>query len=69
MAVIGGNVLNGVSLTIVPLLETGSGLLRPMGPEDAPGARAYFAHLSLRADPVEDQALDSSPTIHALSVP
>ena len=69
MAVIGGNVLNGVSLTIVPLVETDAGLLRPIGPEDAPGARAYFAHLSLRADPVEDLALESSPTIRALSAP
>ena len=69
MAVIGGNVLNGVSLTIVPLVATESGLSRPIGPEDAPGARAYFAHLSLRADPVEDLALDSSPTIRALSAP
>lgn len=69
MAVIGGNVLNGVSLTIVPLVESDTGLLRPIGPEDRPGARAYFAHLSLRADPVEDLALDASPTIRALSAP
>lgn len=69
MAVIGGNVLNGVSLTIVPLVESDTGLLRPIGPEDVPGARAYFAHLSLRADPIEDLALDASPTIRALSPP
>lgn len=69
MAVIGGNVLNGVSLTIVPLVAAEGDVLRPIGPEDAPGARAYFAHLSLRADPVEHLALDSSPTIRSLSAP
>ena len=58
MAVIGGNVVNGVSLTVAPL-AAGDGPLRPTG--------AYFAHLSLRADPVEPLALDGSPTIRALS--
>lgn len=58
MAVIGGNVVNGVSLTVAPL-AAGEGPLRPTG--------AYFAHLSLRADPVEPLALDGSPTIRALS--
>lgn len=60
MAVIGGNVVNGVSLTVAPL-AAGAGPLRPSG--------AYFAHLSLRADPVEPLALDGSPTIRALSAP
>lgn len=68
-AVIGGNVVNGVSLTILPLIEGEGGHLRPMLPEDRAGARIYFAHLSLRADPVEPLALDNSPTIRALSVP
>jgi hypothetical protein len=58
MAVIGGNVVNGVSLTVAPL-AAGEGPLRPTG--------AYFAHLSLRADPVEPLALDGSPTIRALT--
>lgn len=69
MAVIGGNVLNGVSLTVVPLVAGEGGRLRPLGPEDMVGARAYFAHLSLVADAVEDLALDHSPVIQALSAP
>jgi len=66
-AVIGGNVVNGVSLTIVPLTQDGEGPLRPIGPDDQAGARLFFAHLSLQADPVEPLALDNSPTIRALS--
>lgn len=58
MAVIGGNVVNGVSLTVAPL-ASGDGPLRPTG--------AYFAHLSLRSDPVASLALDDSPTLRALS--
>jgi hypothetical protein len=66
-ALIGGNVVNGVSLTILPLIQGEGGHLRPMRPEDRVGSRIYFAHLSLRADPVEPLALDASPTIRALS--
>ena len=66
-AVIGGNVVNGISLTILPLVEGEGGRLRLMGPSDRAGARVFFAHLSLRADPVEPLALDNSPTIRALS--
>ena len=68
-AVIGGNVVNGVSLTILPLTRDEGGALRPVGPNDQAGARVFFAHLSLQADPVEPLALDNSPTIRALSVP
>ncbi|WP_282009365.1 DUF2272 domain-containing protein [Brevundimonas aveniformis] len=66
-AVIGGNVVNGVSLTVLPLTDSEGGHLRPMGPDDRAGARVFFAHLSLQADPVEPLALDNSPTIRALS--
>ncbi len=31
-----------------------------------PGGRVVFAHLKLRADPIEADALDNSPTIKAL---
>ena len=68
-AVIGGNVVNGVSLTILPLTQAPGGRLRPVGPNDRAGARIFFAHLSLQADPVAPLALDDSPTIRALSVP
>lgn len=67
MAVIGGNVVNGVSLTVLPLIEGQGGRLRPLGPDDMSGARSVFAHLSLRADAVESLSLDTSPTIRALS--
>ena len=68
-AVIGGNVVNGVSLTILPLTVGEGGRLRPEGPDDQAGARVFFAHLSLNADAIEPLALDNSPTIRALSVP
>ncbi|WP_296814398.1 DUF2272 domain-containing protein [Brevundimonas sp.] len=66
-AVIGGNVVNGVSLTILPLTAGPDGVLRPVGPDDLEGARSIFAHLSLRADPVEDLALDGTQAIRALT--
>lgn len=69
MTVIGGNVVNGVSLTIVPLVGDGATNLRPIDSRDRPGARDYFAHLSLQADPIEDRALDASPTVRALATP
>ena len=68
-AVIGGNVVNGVSLTILPLTTAEGGRLRPIQPDDRAGSRVFFAHLALRADPVELLALDNSPTIRALSDP
>ena len=67
VAVIGGNVLNGVSLTLLPLVE-GQGAYRAvLSGADLDGARTMFAHLSLQADPVEATALDASPTIRALN--
>ena len=68
-AVIGGNVVNGVSLTILPLTGEGAGALRPVSTGDLAGARNMFAHLSLRADPVENLALDNTLTIRALTQP
>jgi hypothetical protein len=64
--VIGGNVLNGVSLTILPLTREGSIQPRPLSGDDLPGARTVFAHLQLRAEAVEDTAMDASPSIRAL---
>ena len=65
--VIGGNVVQGVSLTLLPLTSEGSAHPRPLAADDLPGARTIFAHLKLRADPVEPDAMDRSPTIRALT--
>lgn len=66
--VIGGNVINGVSLTILPMKrEEGAPFARPLSVDDMDGARTIFAHLKLQADPVEPEAMDNSPTIRALS--
>ncbi len=69
VAVIGGNVLNGVSLTLLPLAPTAGGYPAVVSADQLDEARTIFAHLSLQADPVEDTALDASPTIRALSTP
>lgn len=67
VAVIGGNVLNGVSLTLLPLVEGQGTYPAVLSGADLDGARTMFAHLSLQADPVEATALDASPTIRALN--
>lgn len=67
--VIGGNVVQGVSLTILPLVRDGAGHPRPAAETDVAGARTMFAHLKLRADPVEPDAMDHSPSIRALAIP
>jgi len=67
--VIGGNVVQGVSLTILPLTSEGSAHPRPLAAADLAGARTIFAHLKLQADPVEPDAMDRSPSIRALAAP
>lgn len=64
---IGGNVSNSVTLTILPGTRDGGGPLRPLSDVDLAGVRTIFAHLRLQADPVEANALDNSPTIRALN--
>ena len=54
---IGGNVRGTVSLKLLPAALRG-GHLAP--------TREIFAHLKLRADAIEDDALNSSPTFQAL---
>ncbi len=54
---IGGNVRGTVGLKLLPARWSGAHL--------AP-AGEMFAHLKLRADPIEDDALERSPTLHAL---
>jgi hypothetical protein len=67
--VIGGNVEQCVSLTILPLRRDGGAYARPVDESIIDGARTVFAHLKLRADRVEPNALDNSPTVRALSAP
>jgi hypothetical protein len=57
---IGGNVGSAVSLKIFPAEREGE-FWKP-----ADSRRPIFAHLKLRADPVDVDALDRSPTIRAL---
>jgi hypothetical protein len=54
---IGGNVRGTVSLKLLPAVSRG-GRLVP--------TRSLFAHLKLQADPIEDHALDASPTLEAV---
>ncbi len=59
---IGGNVRATVGLKLLPASsDEGVGLL-PIG-----GARPPFAHLRLRAEPIGGDALDTSPTMRALT--
>ena len=67
--VIGGNVVESVSLTILPLRRDGDAYPKPVDESIIDGARTVFAHLKLRADRVEPNALDTSPTVRALSAP
>jgi hypothetical protein len=63
--VIGGNILGGVTLAIWPT-ERGAGpFLRPTEAIQIDGARNVFAHLKLRAGPIEVNAMDNSPTAKA----
>ncbi len=64
---IGGNVRASVSLKLLPAaLEEGE-FLRPLGRSTSRGRRGVFAHLKLRADPIEVDALDSSPTVKTVT--
>ena len=64
--VIGGNVMQSVTLTILPLDKGNKPYPHPVTAEDIQGGRTVFAHLKLQADPVEPDALAHSPTIVAL---
>jgi hypothetical protein len=63
---IGGNVRGSVTLKIVPLVD-GRGVLRPPDRSQLPGGRAVFAHLKLRAAPIDTDPFDTSATIRALA--
>ena len=64
--VVGGHVVESVSLTIVPAMAEEGRQMRPVDEDTLDGARTIFAHLKLRADPVPLSALDNTPTIRAL---
>jgi hypothetical protein len=58
---IGGNVGSSVSMKLMPAVRTDHNFLQTL-----PGGRGpIFAHLKLRADSIEANALDNSPTIKA----
>ncbi len=65
--VIGGNVRGSVRLKLWPAERNRQQMLLPMDQSMISGGRAVFAHLKLRAEPIEPDALDNSPTIKALN--
>jgi len=65
--VIGGNVFQSVSLTMLPLTRDRAPFPHPIDKSVIDGAITIFAHLKLRAAPIEANALDNSPAIHALA--
>ena len=67
--VIGGNINQSVTLTILPAMRDGARELRPVDEATLDGARTIFAHLKLRADAIETYALENTPTIRSLTEP
>lgn len=63
--VIGGNVLNSVSLSALKAEASAAGL-SPSPEARLSGARRWFAHLQLQTGAIEADALDHAPTITAL---
>jgi hypothetical protein len=61
---IGGNVRGAVSLKLFRATREAGKPLRLIDMEEA---RPIFAHLKLRADPIEANALDASPTVKAFA--
>ncbi len=65
--VIGGNVWQGVTLTILPLTDRGGAHMRPVSARDLAGSRTVFAHLKLRGEGAVTVGMDASPTIQVMS--
>jgi hypothetical protein len=65
--VIGGNVFQSVSLTLLPLTRDRAAFPHPIDKSLVDGAITIFAHLKLKADGIEANALDNSPAIRALA--
>lgn len=64
--VVGGNILGAVTLAIWPTERAPGGYLKPTAAIEVGGTRNIFAHLKLRANPIEVNAMDNSPTVKAL---
>ncbi len=64
---IGGNVRGSVRLKLWPAERVSKQILQPLDQSMISGGRAVFAHLKLRAEPIEPNALDNSPTIRAVN--
>jgi hypothetical protein len=64
--VIGGNVFRSLSLTMLPAMKDEGGPLKPSDDTRVAGTRNVFAHLKLRAPPIEADALDHTPTIRSI---
>jgi hypothetical protein len=64
---IGGNVRRSVSMKALPAARQPGKPLRVLEQPMLGRVRPVFAHLKLRAKPVEANALDSSPTIKAVA--
>ena len=65
--VIGGNVRSAVRMKLLPAIFEPSQGSQLFVKSAGRGRRTVFAHLKLRADSIEADALQSSPTIRALS--
>jgi hypothetical protein len=64
---IGGNVRRSVALKMFPTMRAPGKSLRPRSiTSDADDERPMFAHLKLRAGPIEPNALDNAPTMKSL---
>ena len=66
VAVIGGNLLLTVMMSILPLTQSADAFPHPINEPQSEGGRPIFAHLKMRAMPIESNALDQSPTVKAL---
>jgi len=64
---IGGNVRGSVRLKLLPAVREQGGDLRPRHQYVDRRTRTVFAHLKLRADPIEADALSNTPTLKALA--
>ena len=65
--VIGGNVFQSVSLTLLPLTRDRAAFPHPIDKSLVDGAITIFAHLKLKAQGIDANALDNSPAIRVLA--
>lgn len=67
LLVIGGNVRGVVAMKVLPAMRSARGHLRPVDQSTSQGVRPFFAHLDLRAAPIDVRALDATPTFKAIT--